>query len=387
MENEPLKEKLERAQRDFTTLYEISNAMRTTLELKHILYIILTGVTSHTGLGYNRAILFLANDDYTWLEPQMAIGPKSVEHAQEIWAHIQRSNQGLEDLIKQDKLEQSSDPSSLFKQVKDLRIPLGVEEANILSKSFFEGTARHISEDEVKKYADDVFFKSFATNELVIVPLKVKDKIIGLITADNIFTRKSPTKDDLRMFMVLANQAALAIENSRLYELTNLRSHTDPVTNLWNHGFFQYKLSSLLEEARSQQKPLSMALIDIDDFKKLNDNYGHQQGDLILRSVARLLSESSRESDYVCRYGGEEFSIILAHTHKQEALAIAERARRRIADNHFMIESQMQPITVTVSIGVANFPDDAPTKEDLINKADEAMYTAKRAGKNRTVAA
>jgi len=387
MNKDPFQEKFERAQRDFFTLYEISNAMRTTLELKQILHIILTGVTSHSGLGYNRAILFLANDDYTWLEPQMAIGPKSGEHAQEIWEHIRSSNQNLEDLIRKDRLAQSADQSSLFKQVQDLKIPLGIEETNILSKTFFEGSPRHISEDELKKYDDDVFFKSFVTNELVIVPLKVKDKVIGLITADNIYTRKRPSEDDIRMFMVLANQAALAIENSRLYELAKLRSHTDPVTGLWNHGFFQYKLTSLLDEAQTQHHSLNLILMDIDDFKKLNDNYGHQQGDLVLRNVARLLLESSREADFVCRYGGEEFSVILPQTSKQDALNIAERARHRIANNPFVIETQMQPISVTVSLGVANFRDDADTKESLIDKADAAMYKAKRSGKNQTIAA
>ena len=96
--------------------------------MNHILYIILTGVTSHSGLGFNRAVLFLANDDNSSLEPKMAIGPKSGEHAQEIWAHIQSSNQNLEDLIRKDKLAQNTDQSSLFKDVKDLKIPLNSKE-------------------------------------------------------------------------------------------------------------------------------------------------------------------------------------------------------------------------------------------------------------------
>ena len=118
---ENLKNELARAQRDFSILYEVSHAMRTTLDLNHILYIILTGVTAHSGLGFNRAILFLANKKRSFLEPKMAIGPKSGEHAQKIWEHISSSNQRLDDLIKEDKLAQNTDQTSLFQSIKDLQ--------------------------------------------------------------------------------------------------------------------------------------------------------------------------------------------------------------------------------------------------------------------------
>jgi len=385
MENiEQLQHKLERAQRDFSILYEISHAMRTTLELNHILYIILTGVTSHTGLGFNRAILFLANDTLTLLEPKMAIGPRSGEHAQEIWKHIAASNQQLEDLIEKDNLAQNTDPASLFKLVKDLRIPLEPNEHNVLSEAFYQDKAQHLFKEDIQKRSTDILFQTFKTDELVIVPLKIKDKAIGLIVADNIYTQRRPSEDDLRMFMVLANQAALAIENSRLYEMTRQKSHTDPITGLWNHGFFQHKLSSLIEESRQSKQPLSLIIIDIDNFKMFNDTFGHQKGDQILIEIAHLLNDTTREVDYVCRYGGEEFSIILPQTTKQAALMMAERIRQRIEEQTFKGDEKHQGLQLTVSIGVASLGDDGTTKEDLIDAADQAMYKAKRSGKNQT---
>ena len=387
MNEEPLNEQLSRTRRDFMLLYEISQAMRTTLELNHILYIILTGVTSHSGLGYNRAILFLLNDEGNMLEPRMAIGPKSGKHAQEIWEHIRTSNQTLEDLIKKDKLAQNTEQTSLYKDVKNLKISVGTEENNLLSKAILNGEPLHILEHELSEHAGDIFLKMFESNELVIVPLKIKDKTIGLITADNIYTHRRPSKDDLRMFMMLANQAALAIENSRLYELVKHRSHTDPVTNVWNHGFFQQRLSGLLDEIVPLKGNLSLAILDIDNFKTLNDTYGHQQGDLILKEMARLLSAHSREEDYLCRYGGEEFSLILPYTSKQQAASMAEKAREKISQHAFPAGSSDQKLNVTVSIGVATYPDDAGSKEELIDKADRAMYKAKHDGKNKTATA
>ena len=121
---EELMKKLERVQRDFSILYEISNAMRTTLELNHILYIILTGVTSHAGLGFNRAILFLSNDELTYLEPKMAIGPRSGEDAQQIWSDIVATGAHLEDLIRKEKLAMNPEQPSLFKTIKETNYTL-----------------------------------------------------------------------------------------------------------------------------------------------------------------------------------------------------------------------------------------------------------------------
>ena len=243
----------------------------------------------------------------------------------------------------------------------------------------------HISREQMSHYADDPLLKVFKTSELVIMPLKVKDQVNGLIIADNLYTQKPITDDDLKIFTMLANQAGLAIENSRLYEMIKHKSHTDAITNLWNHGFFQDKLSEEIEKARKTHQAIGLMMIDIDNFKHLNDNFGHQNGDIVLKAIANILRDSSRDGDFVCRYGGEEFSIILTQTDQQQSYAIAERIRQQVANYQFPKFSSDQHLNVTISIGLAiSQPDGSKTKEALIAQADKAMYTAKSKGKNRT---
>ena len=224
----------------------------------------------------------------------------------------------------------------------------------------------------------------YMTSELIIMPLKAKDKVNGLIIADNIYTQKAITDDDLKMFNMLANQAGLAIENSQLYEMIRHKSHTDSITNLWNHGFFQDQLSKELQQAKEKNEPLCLVMMDIDNFKKLNDTYGHQNGDIVLKELAGILKESARENDYPCRYGGEEFSLILTNMGKKDGHTIAERIRQKIEGYVFPNFSPDVNLKVTMSVGVASFPEDAQTKEELIALADKAMYIAKFSGKNQT---
>jgi diguanylate cyclase (GGDEF)-like protein len=375
-------EDLSRARKELAVLYEVSNAMRTTLELNHILYIILTGVTSHTGLGFNRAVLFLLNTKDRCLEPKMAIGPESGEHAQKVWEYISSSRPHLDDLIKKEKLNHSSE-SRLFQSIKTLKIPVDTHPENLLSKAFHHGVPMHIAQQEISSYSNDTLVQTLKTNELVIMPLKAKDKVKGLIVADNLFTQKPITEQDMRIFMMLANQAGLAIENSQLYEQIMHKSHTDSITELWNHGFFQSQLTQALNDAKRTTQPVSLIILDIDNFKNLNDTYGHQNGDLILKEIAKILKLCSRENDFACRYGGEEFSVILNQTNKEQAGIIAERIRHSVEGFHFPQFTSNTPLKITVSVGISTFPQDAQSKEELIGKADKAMYIAKFSGKNR----
>ena len=139
-----------------------------------------------------------------------------------------------------------------------------------------------------------------------------------------------------------------------------------------------------MKEAEENHTPLSLAIIDLDNFKKLNDTYGHQNGDLILKELAMLLKDSSRGADYICRYGGEEFSIILPQTTKEQAYEICERMRKKIDEHHFKNFVPNPDLKVSVSIGLATYPDQVPNKEELVANADKAMYIAKFSGKNKT---
>jgi len=378
------KQELERTKNELAILYEISNAMRTTLKLDEILYIILTGVTAHTGLGFNRAILFLVNEKDGLIEGKMAIGPESGEEANRIWKRIEHDQMDFEDLISAYKFSKSAIESSFNQQIKYIKVPLRELNGGLLAISVSEGMPLNLNKETIEKYGHDPIIRLLKTNELVVVPLKAKDKVNGLILADNFITNKPITKDDTRMLIMLANQAGLAIENSQLFEKTVLRAHSDYLTDLWNHGYFQLLLQAELERAKAIKVPLSLIMVDIDDFKVYNDKLGHQAGDQILKELSRLLKNQSRKMDFVCRYGGEEFTMILPQTDKKEAFTIAERIRQDIEKHSFLNEDILPNKKLTVSLGLSSFPEDGSSPSELISYSDKMLYQAKHKGKNTT---
>jgi len=377
-----LKEKLTRVSAELTILYEVSNAMRTTLKLDEILYIILTGVTAHVGLGFNRAMLFLVNEKEGVVEGRMGIGPHTGEEANRIWTQIENRNMDLEDLTSAYKAMDKNIDSQFNDLIKDIRAPLNDKINNILTMSVLDGMPIHLNPQTITNYSNDPLLKLFKIDEMAVVPMQAKDKVIGVILADNPFNKKPITKDDMRMLIMLANQAGLAIENSVLYEQTLVRSHTDSLTGLWNHGYFQSRLHTELERAKINNGALSIAMIDIDDFKIYNDTLGHQLGDQILKELAKIIKDYSRNMDYVCRYGGEEFAIIMSSTNKKEAFSITEKLREAIERHPFPHEEILPNKRLTVSIGIAAYPEDATSASGLINYSDKLLYEAKNKGKN-----
>jgi diguanylate cyclase (GGDEF)-like protein len=376
------KQELERSKIELAILYEISNAMRTTLKLDEILYIILTGVTAHIGLGFNRAVLFLVNERDGLIEGKMGIGPKTDEEANRIWTQIEQEKMGLDDLINAYKFSNTTLESGFNRQVQRLKIPLKEHNGGLLALGVLDGMPLHLTKETIQNYKNDPVIQILSSEELAVVPLKAKDKVNGIILADNLITKKPISKDDIRMLIMLANQAGLAIENSQLYEKTVMRSHTDSLTDLWNHGYFQYLLQTELDKAKITRIPLSLIMLDIDDFKIYNDKLGHQAGDKILKDLALLLKNQSRKMDYVCRYGGEEFTIILPQTDKKEAFLIAERLRQDIEKQTFSHEEILPQKKLTVSLGLASFPENGSTPSELLAYSDKALYQAKSKGKN-----
>ena len=383
-ENNNVVEQLAKARQELSILYEISNAMHKTLELEQILFIILTGVTSHSGLGFNRAILLLLDAQGKQLEGVFGIGPDNVEEARRIWGLIDERKMDLDDLVNtyaNTRVELGR--SKFSNQVKNLKVPVQEPAGGLLAKAFCDGLPFHVKKENIGIFSGDPLFNVFASEEFVVVPLKAKDKSIGLIVADNLFTKRSITKDDIRVLMMFANQAGMAIENSKLYERTLIKVHKDSLTDLWNHGYFQFIFEKKLGQAKENLSPLSLIMLDIDNFKEYNDSLGHQKGDEILAKIAKIVLEFSRKIDTVCRYGGEEFAIVLPDASEKDALAIAERIRANIESHRFLFEEDKAPSKITVSMGVASFPEDGSRKSELIRAADEALYEAKNAGKNR----
>ena len=378
-----LKLELERLEWEFSLLSEVSNAMRSTLKLDQIFYIILTALTSHEGLGFNRAMLFLVNDKETVLEGIMGIGPHSAEEAGKIWHYLSSSKKTLDDFIEAYDTFKRDSESRLNSVVKGIKIPLR-ENMGILALTILEGMPFEITTQEAKKLVDQNTQKALNTDFFVTVPLKAKDKILGAILVDNIFNKKPITKIDIRMLTMFANHAGLAIENSRLYEETVYLSNTDWLTKLWNYGRFQQSLSFEIEKTKREDGRLSLVMVDVDNFKNYNDTLGHMQGDEALKVIASTLGSKSRKIDTVARYGGEEFAIVMPGTSKENARLFAERLRGEV-EKIFADEKDIQPNKrLTISCGVASYPEDASSKEDLVMRSDIALYDAKMSGKNRT---
>jgi diguanylate cyclase (GGDEF)-like protein len=193
------------------------------------------------------------------------------------------------------------------------------------------------------------------------------------------------TEDDLELLRSLAAQATLAMANVNLHYDVQRQAITDDLTGLATHGHFQELLSAEMEEVRRYQYPVGLIMLDLDDFKSVNDVHGHQQGDLVLRCVADALRETSRDVDVAARYGGEEMALILPHTDLEGAYEMAERARMAIESLQIPLIGTEGTLRVTTSVGAAASLDG--NKNELISAADGALYVAKREGKNRTVKA
>jgi diguanylate cyclase (GGDEF)-like protein len=214
----------------------------------------------------------------------------------------------------------------------------------------------------------------FVTRNMVCVPVMAKDRLIGVLQALNKIEGEF-SEDDVTILYALGNQVAIAIENAQLYQ----EAITDGLTGLYHHKYFEIRLREELDRARRYVHPLSIAMVDIDYFKRVNDQHGHLAGDRVLERLAAMLKKETRLSDVVARYGGEEFALILPFADHKNVIMVGERIRKRVQ------ETDIDGISVTVSIGIAYFDgktgDMDPVK--FVKAADSMLYQAKNSGRNR----
>jgi len=225
-------------------------------------------------------------------------------------------------------------------------------------------------------------FKIPDEGSLFMMPLSYEKELLGIL----VFLSPIPNAIrpyQIELLKVLGNQAAASLANAKFHSEIERMAITDGLTGLFNHRNFQEKLTAEFRRLERFSAPLSLLLIDIDFFKKINDSYGHPAGDEVLREVSRIIRETIRSVDIPARYGGEEFAALLPGTNHEGALKMAERLRESIEKTNFPIEGK--ELRVSVSIGAATSPHDAAAKEELVEKADKALYYAKRNGRNRCV--
>ncbi|MHB1464732.1 MAG: diguanylate cyclase [Thermoleophilia bacterium] len=222
-------------------------------------------------------------------------------------------------------------------------------------------------------------------NEMLALgyPLMHDRQSLGALVA--VFSESAAPEGESRRRILnsLATQAASAVENVNFSELQQMLAVTDPMTGLANFRSFQHSLSQEVSKSRRYGHVLSLAIIDLDDFKLVNDRYGHQCGDELLKAVGAALSKRVRGTDVVARYGGEEFAVIFPETSKKAAMRVSESLRRAIAGLRLAGAGELR---VTASIGVATFPEDAADDNRLVGRADASLYRVKEEGKDRVMA-
>ncbi len=221
-----------------------------------------------------------------------------------------------------------------------------------------------------------------SSGSLLSMPMVLQNRLIGVL---NIHHQKVKAFSPIaqQMAQAIADQAAISIENSRLYEKTRTLSATDDLTGLANRRQFQDILQREWAQSRRYHNTFSLLMIDIDHFKAYNDSHGHLKGDIVLKKVSALLLQNTRGIDLVARFGGEEFVLLLPKADKEGSLAVAKKLCQCIEKEYFAGMEKSQPLKkLTVSIGTSSFPTDSTDIYELLNLADEALYLAKRRGRN-----
>lgn len=216
---------------------------------------------------------------------------------------------------------------------------------------------------------------------MLCLPLKFQDRTLGVVNLHSKITKEPFIYNDEILLSIIANQAAVAINNAKMYEM----AITDGLTKLYIHRYFIIRLQEEMNRTKRYNKSLSLLMLDIDHFKEFNDDYGHQVGDYALIVLANKMKETTRTTDICCRYGGEEFSIIMPETNLKEAIVAAERLRKIVESTPLTVREI--PLHITISIGVASYPFILPerelTKEEFIGNSDKALYFSKQHGRNK----
>jgi diguanylate cyclase (GGDEF)-like protein len=234
--------------------------------------------------------------------------------------------------------------------------------------------------DEWYEFCESI--KDFNEIQSSFIPLTMQEKHVGFLMIGK-QKEVDYVEGEWQFLNTIAHHFAVALENSRLY----LLAITDGLTGLFNRHYFMQRLEREIEKAHRRNIPLSLLMLDIDNFKRVNDTHGHPAGDQVLVEISNRIKEKWGNKSVVCRYGGEEFTILMIDVDRQAAHHAAEAIREHIADSPFLVvaEKAHLSLNITASIGISCFPLDSNELKKLINKADQALYLAKAKGRNKVV--
>ncbi|MFH1644828.1 MAG: diguanylate cyclase [Candidatus Omnitrophota bacterium] len=330
------KEFLEKKVYDISSLYKAPKKMTSSVTLEELVDCLRKSLNEH--FSFSKASLLI----FSFKEKEPVID--SVVH--------------FHDEETEDKAVITESMEPLVEMMRDRQDPLIVDNASQMAAP--EGI---VLSDDVERF--------------IAVSLFSGERINGVLFAENIMM------DDVIRFIILARQFSMVLERIRLHQLVQELAITDGLTAVFVRRHFNQRFNEELERAKEFNTKVSFLMIDIDFFKKCNDQYGHLVGDAVLRNTSQVLKKNLREIDLIGRYGGEEFSIILPETGKEPAKVAGERLRSAVEKS--IVNAYNESLNVTISVGVATFPDDTSEASNLIDKADQMLYKAKENGRNRVM--
>lgn len=376
---------LEKSQAQIETIYETSQSLSKLYEVDKIIDQVLN-IVQHI-LGYPNFSIFLLNPDRTLLTLKGKIeGGRKLKLEEEPPSYSVVPNleplssknafleQKTEILTYQPQPKPRAETREKIKVEKSLEFPIvGILEEVVKSSQTLKIT-------DLKPHSQELFL-DVQTKAILAIPLLMQGKVFGVFYFESTKVG-SFLEADQKILTILANSASLAIENAMLHQKAEALSVLDELTGSYNYRYFTQILQEEIKRAKRYRQTLSLMMVDIDWFKKCNDTYGHLFGNLVLKDVVSIIRRCIRDVDILCRYGGEEFIAILPQTNKKDAYTIAERVRFFVQKHSFQDPGLKIKTKLTVSIGVATFPEDASDPDKLILQVDSALYQAKGKGKN-----
>lgn len=265
------------------------------------------------------------------------------------------------------------------------RFNISIEETpGILSLSIRERKPYIVEDARVDSRVEPLIVNELKLKRFAVIPIVVKNEPLGALIVSQSNLKRKIIEEDFAPLLFFANQVGIAIEIAELHKETKELTRVDELTQVYNKREFQRRLPEDIELTRRYAHFLSLAMLDIDDFKHYNDTNGHPAGDMVLKQLSQILTGNLRRTDVPFRYGGEEFAVILPATSREGALIILEKVRKEVENFSFEYREKQPGGKVTVSIGIATYPVDTKKAENLVNCADKALYRAKATGKNKT---
>ncbi|MCL6584713.1 MAG: sensor domain-containing diguanylate cyclase, partial [bacterium] len=335
------RKRLEKHIHELNTLNTITYKARETLKPLQIIQNALKETSE--GFGFPRLIWFSVDEQKRFITPQATCG--------QFPNHLSITSVGL----------------SWDDEIGSCLLP-SIQEQKIL----------HLKSEQSSQLPAIQLLRAMQSSELLIVPIRTDQKVTDLLLIDNQDARVAISPDTIKVIEILAMNLGLVLENAKLFQFTAQMARIDSLTEIYNRRHLDESLGIEVNRSARFQQIFSIALFDIDHFKKINDTYGHQAGDVVLKDVAAIIKSNSRNIDIVGRLGGDEFLVILPNTDKQGAIIFAERVRAIVERYGLLRQKNFPNCQITLSIGLAEFHSSLDTPERLLHKADQALYQSKQ---------